>query len=250
MKTNIKFIKFFLITSGVTLVICYITSLFTFAKPWINSDFLFSIFSGVFASFIVVLITEVKKYFDNKSMAENYIYGNCVGLYTELTGQIKQLDMYLKNKEEILPGAILEHRMPFLVSYNNTLRLIDYTTIGKKNALFYRFTTFVQQEVPKVEQHIGNCNNLQIAINQTQINYLTQGISGHNPTSMDPLVNIAVQKIKASAEARRVAIDGFLQTLMSFYPNRFNWENEKASINQVSYDIQEIHKKNKEFFEN
>ena len=119
----------------------------------------------------------------------------------------------------------------------------------KKNALFHRFTTFVQQEVPKVEQHLVNCNNLQIAVNQTQINYLKQGISGYNPTSADPLVNIAIQKIKASAEAQRVAIDGFLQTLVSFYPNRFNWENEKASINQVCYDIQEMHKINKEFFE-
>lgn len=182
-------------------------------------------------------------------MTENCIYGNCVGLYTELTVQIKQLDMYLKDKGESLPGSILEHRMPSLASYNNGLRLIDYTTMKKKNALFRRFTTFVQQEVPKVEQHIGNCGNLQIAVNLTQIDHLKQGISGYNPTSADPLVNIAVQKIKASAEAQRVAIDGFLQTLVSFYPNRFNWENEKVSINQVSYDMQEIHKKNKEFFE-
>lgn len=250
MKTNIKFIKFFSITSGVAFIACYIASLVTFEKPWINSNFLFSVFSGVFASFIVVLITEIKKYFDNKSMAENCIYGNCVGLYTELTVQIKQLDMYLKNKEELLPGAILEHRMPSLASYNNALRLIEYSTMRKKNALFHRFTIFVQQEVPKVEQHIGNCNNLQIAVNQTQINYLKQGISNYNPTSADSLVNIAAQKIKASAEARRVAIDGFLQTLVSFYPNRFSWEKEKVSINQVSFDIQEMHKKNREFFEN
>lgn len=249
MKTNIKFIKFFSITSGVALVVCYITSLFTFEKSWVNSNFLFSVFSGVFASFIVVLITEIKKYFDNKSMAEYCMYGNCVGLYTELTVQIKQLDMYLKNKEELLSGAILENRMPSMASYNNGLRLIDYTTMRKKNALFHRFTTFVQQEVPKVEQHMGNCSNLQIAINQTQIDYLRKGISDHNTTSADPLVNIAAQKIKASAEARRVAIDGFLQTLVSFYPNRFNWENEKASISQISFDIQEMYKKSKDFFE-
>ncbi|MBD5499332.1 MAG: hypothetical protein HDR11_16550 [Lachnospiraceae bacterium] len=88
-----------------------------------------------------------------------------------------------------------------------------------------------------MEQHLVNCNNLQIAVNQTQINYLKQGISGYNPTSADPLVNISVQKIKASAEAQRVAINGFWQTLVSFYPNRFNWENEKAFISQVSFDI-------------
>ena len=249
MKTNIKFIKFFSITSGIALVACYIASLITFENVWLNSNFLFTIFSGVFASFVVVLITEIKKYFDNKSMAESCIYGNCVGLYTELTVQIKQLDMYLKNRNELLPGGILEHRIPSLSSYNNALRLIDYTTMRKKNALSFRFAAFIRQEVPKVEQHIGNCSNLQIAVNQTQIDYLKQGISGYNPTSADPLVNIAAQKIKASAEAQRVAIDGFLQTMVSFYPNRFNWDNEKASINQVSYDLQEMHKKGREFFE-
>lgn len=250
MKTNIKFIKFFSITSIVAFIACYITSLVAFEEPWLNSNFLFSIFSGVFASFIVVLITEIKKYFDNKSMTENCIYGNCVGLYTELTVQIKQLNMYLENKTELFPGAILEHRMPSLSSFNNTLRLIDYTTIRKKNVLFHRFTSFVQQEVPKVEHHIGNCSNLQIAVNQTQINHLKQEVMTYSPTTADPLVNIAVQKIKASAEARRVAIDGFLQTMMSFYPNRFNWDNEKAAINQVSFDMQEMHKQSKDYFEN
>lgn len=249
MKMNIKFIKFFSITSGIAFIACYITSLVTFDELWINSNFLSSVFCGVFASFIVVLITEIKKYFDNKSIAENCIYGNCVGLYTELTAQLKQLDMYLKNKEEVLPKEILEHRMPYLSSYNNTLRLIDYTTMRKKNALFHRFTSFVQQEVPKVEQHVGNCGNLQIAVNQTKINYLEKGVMAYNPTTADPLVNIAAQKIKASAEARRVAIDGFLQTLMSFYPNRFNWDNEKDSINQISFDIQEMHRRSKDFFE-
>ena len=250
MKTNIKFIKFFSITSGIAFIACYVTSIITFEEPWLNSNFLFSVFSGVFASFIVILITEIKKYFDNKSIAENCIYSNCVGLYTELTVQIKQLDMYLKNRDELFPGAILEHRMPWLSSYNNNLRLIDYTTIRKKNALFHRFTSFVQQEVPKVEHHIGYCSNLQIAVNQTQIEHLKQGTMAYNPTIADPLVNIAVQKIKASAEAQRVAIDGFLQTMMSFYPNCFNWDNEKASINQVSFDMQEMHKKSKDFFEN
>lgn len=249
MKTNIKFIRFFSVTSGITFIACYITSLITFKEPYFNGNFLFSVFSGVFASFIVVLITEIKKYFDNKCMAENCIYGNCVGLYTELTIQIKQLDMYLKSKEELFPGTILEHRMPSLSSYNNTLRFIDYTTMKKKNALFQRFTVFVQQEVPKVEQHIGNCSNLQIAVNQTKIAQLKKGVMSYNPTTTDPLVNIAVRKIKASAEARRVAIDGFLQTMMSFYQERFNWDNEKASIDQVSFNIQEMHRKSLDFFE-
>ncbi len=249
MKENLKFIKFFSITSVIAFVCCYITNLVTFNFTWINSSFLFSIFSGIFVSFIVVLITEIKKYFDSKHMAENYMYANCVGLYTELTVQIKQLDMYIKNKEELFPGAFLDHRMLALASYNNALRLIDYTTMKKRTTLPLRFSAFTQQEIPNIDRHIGNCRNLQIAVVQTQIYYLKQGISGYNPTTADPLVNTAAQKIKASAEIRRTAVDGFLQTMVSLYPNRFNWDKEKDAINQVSFDIQEIHQNSKDFFE-
>lgn len=250
MKENLKFIKFFSITSVIAFICCYITNLVTFDSTLVNSGFLFSIFSGVFASFVVVLITEIKKYFDSKHMAENCIYVNCAGLYTELTVQIKQLDMYIKNKAELFPGAILEKRMPALASYNNALRFIDYTTMRKNATLSLRFSAFIQQEIPNIDRHIGNCNNLPIAVAQTQVNQLKQGISGYNPTAADPLVNTAAQKIKASAEARRVAVDGFLQTQVSLYPNRFNWDREKEAINQVSFDIQEMHQNSKEFFEN
>lgn len=250
MKENLKFIKFFSTTSVIAFICCYITNLVTFDSAWVNSGFLFSIFSGVFASFVVVLITEIKKYFDSKHMAENCMYANGAGLYRELTVQIKQLDMYIKNKAEVFPGAILENRIPVLASYNNALRFIDYTPMRKNATLSLRFSAFIQQEIPNIDRHIGNCNNLPIAVAQTQVNQLKRGISGYNPTAADPLVNTAAQKIKASAEARRVAVDGFLQTLVSLYPNRFNWDREKEAINQVYFDIQEMHQNSKEFFEN
>ena len=250
MKENLRFIKFFSITSVIAFACCYITNLMTFDAIWINSYFLFSIFSGVFASFVVVLITEIKKYFDNKTITENQMYTNCVGLYTELTVQIKQLDMYVKSKGDSFPKDILEYRMPVLDSYNNTLRVIDYTTMKKKNTLFLRFSSFIQQEVPKINCHMANCKNLQIAVTQTQLNHLQQGIPCYIPTTADPLVNIAVRKIEASAEARRVAVDGFLQTMVALYPNRFNWDKEKEAINQVSFDMQKMHQNSKEFFEN
>ena len=182
-------------------------------------------------------------------MAEDAIYGNCVGLYVELTSQIKTLDMYLKAKNELIPKGTLEHRMSLLAGYNNQLRFIDYTTAVKRGVLFKRFWGFIQEENPKIEKHIGICSNLQIAINQTQINHLEKGISSYNPTVEDHLVKTAVQKIKASAEARRVAVDGFLQTMVSVYPNRFNWSNEKAAIDSINLDVQEMNKNTNEFFE-
>ena len=127
---------------------------------------------------------------------------------------------------------------------------ISLEDLQENLSLSLRFSAFIQQEIPNIDRHIGNCNNLPIAVAQTQVNQLKQGISGYNSTAADPLVNTAAQKIKASAEARRVAVDGFLQTLVSLYPNRFNWDREKEAINQVSFDIQEMHQNSKEFFEN
>lgn len=249
METNIKFIKFFSIASGITFIICYITSVITFEEPWLNNNFLFSIFSGIFASFIVVLITEIKKYFDNKNIAENYIYNNCVVLYTELSLQIKQMDMYLKNKEELLPENILDNRMPVILSHNSALSSIDYTLIKKSNVFFRRFKTFIQQDVFKISEYIIACNDLHLAMNQVKMNYVSERKSSCNPRTADDLVNLVLRKIKAQAEARAVALDSFLCTMSSCFPNRFEWEKDKTVIDAVSFDIQYLHKKLQELHE-
>lgn len=248
MKNNVLFIKFFSIASVITLVVSYLINLWAFQTRWINSSFLFSIFSGIFASFIVVLITEIKKYFVNKHLTEDSIYANCVGLYTELTAQIKALDMYLKSPTEVLPGALLEHRMPILASFNNALRFIDYTTLKKDNPMSKHFFNFVQLRCPDIEEHIILCGNLQIAVTQTQLNKMKQDIFGYLPTAQDPLVLTSVEKIRASAEIQRTEVKKFLQAMVCQYPNRFNWEKEEASINKVNLDLSEMHKRKDAFF--
>lgn len=248
MKNNVLFIKFFSIASVITLVVSYLINRWAFQTRWIDSGFLFSIFSGIFASFIVVLITEIKKYFVNKHLTEDSIYANCVGLYTELTAQIKALDMYLKSPAEVLPGALLEHRMPILASFNNALRFIDYTTLKKDNPITKQFFDFVHSRCPEIDQHIILCGNLQIAVTQTQLNKLKQGNFGYLPTAQDPLVLTAAEKIMASAEMQRTEVKKFLQAMVRQYPNRFNWKKEEESINNVNLDLSEMHKKQEAFF--
>ena len=96
MKTNKKFIKFFSVASGITFAACYLTSLIEFEKAWINSNFLFSVSSGVFASFIVVLVTEIKKYFDSLTSITLLIVNfRCCGYhyYEGYMGYIKTLPL-------------------------------------------------------------------------------------------------------------------------------------------------------------
>lgn len=81
MSTNLKIIKFTAIVSGVsflaTFVICLNISYGRFDIKWLSNEFLLTIFGGVFASTLVVLICETHKYFLNKTQAENAMYNCC-----------------------------------------------------------------------------------------------------------------------------------------------------------------------------
>ncbi len=250
MKTNLQFIKFFSVFSLAALLIGYIFNVFSFETQWLDSTFLDTIFTGIFASFLVVLITEIKKYFVNRRAAEDTMYSCCNGLYVELTRQIATIDMYLKDKTATVPQNLLECRIPIISNCVNTLQFLDYSTARKKNSLTLRFKDFILEDLYNLTKHINACRYLEIAINETQILYLQSGTAGHNPTSSDSLVNTALQKIKASAEARRAEVAGFMETLHTTYPDRFGWKENKANIDKLSFDTQEMDIDSKNFFEN
>ncbi len=250
MKTNIIFIKFFSTASIITLVLSLVSYIIKFDFKWISDEFLFTMLSGIFVSFLVVLISEIKHYYVNKRATEDVIYNTCVGVYIELTGQIRLIEMYLNDKTAAVHGATLENRLPFLTGYSNSLRSIDYTTFDKRNAISIRYHTYVNSEFPSLSTHIGMCNYLPIAVNQSNIQYLQRGYQPPILTSAEPLINTALQKIKANAVARRTAAEGMIESLVSFYPQRFPWESDKMHINAMYMDTQQMNREHDAFFQN
>ena len=102
MKNIINTIKFLFWACVVTLGLTYVISLFDkwFNLEWLPNPFLLSISSGVFASLFVLFVMELKKYFEAKTSSINFIYYNCLSLYSDLWIQICHIDMLLEKQDE------------------------------------------------------------------------------------------------------------------------------------------------------
>ena len=78
METSVKIIKFTTVMSGIFMILTYGVSLnvayLWFDIEWLSNNFLLTIFGGIFASMLVVLICEVHKYLLLKREAENQIF--------------------------------------------------------------------------------------------------------------------------------------------------------------------------------
>ncbi len=247
MKRNLQFIVFFSICVAVTLLACYTISLSSFDWRWLKQDVLVSILSGVVASFMVMLLAEVKNYFVNKKGAEDAIFYNCAKMYALLTGHVKTLGMYLGDKREIVPSTLLEYHLPILNAHRDALSAIDYTTTTT-TPLERRFVRFKQHDLEQLRRYSDDCKQLQIAILRTQRDYIEKhGTPAYNPTSKDALVNVAMQKLRAYAEAQRVAIDGLLQFLVCVYSKRYTWHPEAAD--NVVFSFEEQKEADRQFFE-
>ena len=66
MSNNKKFIKYLSWCTGISLILSYVSCVFVFDYTFLNNNFLLTLFGGVFASFCVMLLSEIKKYLDNK----------------------------------------------------------------------------------------------------------------------------------------------------------------------------------------
>ena len=232
MDTNIKFIKFFSIASVITFIICYILYLFPFEKSWLSTSFLTSIFSGIFASFLVVLITELKKYFVNKKAAENQIYWTCLHMYTELVAEIQLIDTFLDDTNAIVPEKVLSNRMPNIQYFINQLHCTNYVTINKHNKFFLQFQNFETSNIYRIQNYVNNSFSLDIAIKKEKIFYLQNG-SHQNPTAQNSLVNEALKNIKVEANTCKTITNDFLDIITSFFPKQFDWKANKEEIDKM-----------------
>lgn len=251
MSINKKIINFLSWGTGISLIISYVCCVFVFECRFLNNNFLLTLFGGMFASFCVMLLSEIKKYSVNKKSTEDLLYANLLSLYIEFTGEIRNLSMYLENKNEIVPRNLLNNSAIVISNLNSTIRSVDYNPFIK-TALYNNLLLFKQNEVPKINNHIINLNYLPLAVDKTQLEIIRKGCGEklyYNPTAADKLVEIALIKIKHDAEIQKKSVEGLINAIISEFPNRFNWAKEKEIADFLKFDLKEKEMQHKSFFE-
>jgi len=246
MSTNIKNIKWFSIITGIFLALTYLFSVVKFDCGFMSSDFLFVAFGGIFASFCVVLISEIVKYNLNKKAFEDFIYQNLSLIYQLLKNEIQFSKLYSTNKSEPVPENLYSTNAQLIISLCNGVGNTDYCTINN-NIISKQVKGLKLEEMYPIINHVNNgINYLRIAILQTK---LDKNNASYMPVYMDPLVGKTINKMISDAEVRCKAIDGFLKVMESVYPKRFEWKKDKAQADARTFNIDEINKSRDSFFE-
>jgi len=230
MKTNLKVIKFTTILSLIlfiiTFLICLNISFEWFDIKWMSNNFLLVVFSGAFASMLVVLVCEVQKYFINKHDTEDKMFDCCLEILARFVSAKTSLIQAKQTKQQLSDG-LLSALHQYGQYHMNIFLKIDYSTFCKENKLFISKEKYISELVNKVEPALRDCLFLDIAINESRIQNL-QSYKTADPVFAEgnvlDVINILINKfeecIMATAE--------FLQEID--YSGRFKFKERFSSV--------------------
>lgn len=103
-----------------------------FNSSLLSNNFLFACSSGIFASTIVVLITEVLKFIDLKKSTEFLLFNSLASIYDQMKIAENNIQHYTLNVQEIVPNNIFQCLFDTIYKENSILRSIDYNPLLKK----------------------------------------------------------------------------------------------------------------------
>lgn len=94
---------------------------------YISNNFLFTCFSGAFASILVLLITEIYRYVQNQKDFERFLFSQLVLIYGQL--QIAHTNITNRlNKPELIPNNLLNQLAYTINQITPSLNSLDFNT--------------------------------------------------------------------------------------------------------------------------
>lgn len=234
MSTNLKIIKFTAIFSSIffiiTFSVCLNISYEWFEIKWLSNNFLLTIFSGIFASMLVVLVCEIQQYFLNKRKAEDQLYDCFTEILARFISSNTMLSKIEEDSDQILSENLLETLRKHVERQINIYFKIDYTTHSKKNKLFLQRPNFAHFLTNTVQSTIHDCVYLDLAINEAKIKNIKENRSIHEVTSNDENVLKVVQQLKKEFQ---LCIDQLIIFIKAIdYSKRFNFEKRFLKFQQ------------------
>ncbi len=233
MRINLKTIKYTAICSAcffvITFLICLNISYSWFDIKWLSNNFLLVIFSGMFASMMVVLICEIQKYFLSKSETETILYNCCLEILAGFITSKSTLLFLKENQEQIVTKGLLQDVYNHIKKSINSYFDIDYITYSTKNKLYVQnqnFAIFLNQQVRPISYDFVY---LDMAVNEQKIENLQQGIPENNVFAKGNLlkvINILLDKFE-------ICINGVFEFMKKIdYSGRFKCEERYKNIQE------------------
>lgn len=227
------------ITSVAFLALSYLFGIvISFECSWFSNEFLFVIFSGAFASSLVVLISEIFGYRQFKKALENELYSHTVCLYAAAKVAKNTMAVVIDNKEIHVVPDMLDQQQYQISSALNCIFNFDYSTFYKKQELSIELTAF-KEKYSSYMAMIRECAYLRMSINQTQIDELMKNPCFNGPINTTyPLVLKTAQILQKHFDTIMDDCEKLLDKVD--YSGRFNWKARKDKVSQVnSIDLED-----------
>ena len=234
MTTCVNTIKRLFWLLAIVFVITYIISLnienqiIVVNSRWISNNFLFAIFSGAFASLLIVLAYEILKYFQLKKEAENTIFSHFENLYNQVL-QIRSTCIRALNGHAAITESMIQQVINSANFYLDAIIWIDYMPFRRNNSIYKLLICFRQNNYQTIKSILTDCLYLTMAIQTDRIVMLSQGIPD-KITSNSTNTNAVLKKTIRQTATLLTHIDQNLTFIDKELRNKYKWQIFKQTI--------------------
>ena len=251
--------KVTVVTLKVLFWITVCSAILTFLLSFVNNNckdwFLVwsnSIAIGVFASSLVVLISEFVRYRHLKGDIESDLYFNLSLLYLKLRTVLFEIEKSYKDPLPQLTQAFLQPQAKEINNCNEKVKynILRYNTLHE-NDVSKGAKIFMIQTIPHLIDICFALKNIEVAIiedtievNKSNLESLKRFKNGQMEyyneqqpciTSSSSRTNVALQKVESLINDELFdALESFLFAISISKSNNFNWKKDKERILQLS----------------
>lgn len=244
MRESIKVIKWCSTISILFLILTYAVSVnseahFVVANTrWVSNNFLITLFGGVFASMLVVVLCEIQKYRSTKENTEQFLFYQGLYLYQALMQMGTIIQDYRNHCEWQLPENLFDESVRMIQSEINALQMTDYATFQQKNnSLMFEHGKFRLESLPKIQPVLQSNIRLRLAINEAGIEHLQMQLDAHSYSGSYKRITSGIPRIAdvLKAELERVdtsvvLVDHYLDAIDDCCHRKFNWDDIKKKL--------------------
>lgn len=202
---------------------------------FISNNFLFTCFSGAFASILVLIATEVYRFIQMKKSIEQFLFSQLAFIYGQLQASNTNTTNLINNN-----GLVVDS---LLSSFSNTikqitpsLRLLDYNPFFSSNrsrAIKRIITRLFSTEINQLDSLSSDCIYLPMAICTDKLYALSRGesdavITSTSPNTQKTLNVLNKEIIRLTAQ---ILID--LTELNTACDNSFHWNDIEKKLSDV-----------------
>ena len=201
---------------------------------FLSNNFLFTCFSGAFASILVLIATEIYRFIETKKSIEQFLFSQLAFIYGQL--QIANVNITnILNSKGLVPDNLLSSLSNTIKQITPSLRSLDYNPFfssSHSRAIKRILTRLFSTEIIQLDSLASDCIYLPMAICTDKSNILSKGES-NTITSISPNTQrvLSVLNNEIIRLTSLILID--LTEINTACDNVFHWNDVEKKLSDI-----------------